>query len=138
LEHFFIVLEGFWKSLPFLLVYFSISLLILFGGAFVNFKVTPLRDIELIRNGNTAAGIAFAGTLIGIAIPLSASLAASQSFSAVIIWGAAIVIIQLVCDRLIDVIYKMDKLIEQNVVSAAIMKASIKVSVGLLNAAAWG
>ena len=40
-------------------------------------KITPHDEIELIRRNVTAAAVAFAGSLIGFAIPLSAAIANS-------------------------------------------------------------
>lgn len=139
MDHFLTVLQGFWLALPFLISYFAASLFILFGGLFIYLKTTSINEVELIRSGNTAASVSLAGAVLAIAIPLAASLAASKSLSAVLVWGVAIVIIQLICDRLACLyIGDVEKRIESDELPTAITLSSIKISVGLLNSAAWG
>lgn len=52
------------------LTYFGVGLAVLIVAAAIVALITPHRDIALIREGNAAAAAAFAGPLIGIALPL--------------------------------------------------------------------
>ena len=89
-------------GLPAFLSYFAaaIGLLALFLLTYI--LITPYREIALIREGNSAAALSLGGVLVGLAIPLSASLAGSTSALEIGMWGAACVALQLLIFRLVD------------------------------------
>jgi len=56
--------------------------------------ITPHRELSLIRSGNAAAATGFAGTLVGLALPLHSAISNSVSLVDAAIWGAAAVVVQ--------------------------------------------
>ena len=132
-----IVIEGLLNGLPFLLSHFFISILLLVFGIVVYIFITPMKEIKLIRDGNIAAALSFSGALIGIALPLSSSLRASNSISEIMIWGLTAILIQIFCFKIVDILIKdLPKRIEKGEISSSILLFSIKLGVALLNSAA--
>ena len=132
-----IVIEGLINGLPFLLSHFFISILLLVFGTVVYIFITPMKEIKLIRDGNIAASLSFSGALIGIALPLSSSLKASNSISEIMIWGLTAILIQIFCFKIVDILIKdLPQRIERGEISSSVLLFSIKLGVALLNSAA--
>ena len=51
--------------------YFFIGVAMVIIFLFIYSKITPHNEWQLIKNNNTAAALAFSGTLLGYVIPLS-------------------------------------------------------------------
>ena len=86
------------------LVYLAVSLVLtaLFIAIYV--RVTPYREIALIREGNMAASFSLSGSLLGFVIPLAAAVKYSVSLVDMAIWGLVALIVQLaafVCVKLV-------------------------------------
>ena len=69
---------------------------LLIVGIFVYMAVTPFRERELMRAGNTAAATVLGGALVALAIPLAALLATTGPLLDILVWGVVVVILQLV------------------------------------------
>ena len=65
------------NGLPFLISHFITSVIVLLIGVVIYLFITPMKEIALIRQKNTAAAISFSGALLGLALPLASSLTAS-------------------------------------------------------------
>ncbi len=86
---------------------------------------------------NAAAATAFAGTLVGIALPLQAAITHSVSLADAMIWGAVSACIQVVAYALARLVSsRISHQITDNVSAAGIFSAGVSISVGLINAAA--
>ncbi|MDQ3205225.1 MAG: DUF350 domain-containing protein [Pseudomonadota bacterium] len=119
------------------LAYFGSGALVLLVGVFVVALVTPHKDFTLIRQGNAAAAIAFAGTLIGIALPLHSAISHSVSLMDAVIWGAVATVIQVVAYLAARTMSsRLSHQITDGVSAAGIFAAGVSISVGLINAAA--
>lgn len=119
------------------LTYFGAGIAVLLVAATIVVLVTPHSEIKLIRAGNTAAAIAFAGSLIGLALPIHSAISYSVSLLDALIWGMVAALVQVLAFGVARVASgKLSDQIDQNVVSAGIFSAAIAISVGLVNAAA--
>ncbi len=58
-------------------------------------KITPHNEWQLIKNNNTAASLAFSGTLLGYVIPLSSAAINAVSIPDYFAWGGIALVIQL-------------------------------------------
>ena len=124
-------------GLPNFLLYLglSIGMLVVFLGAYV--LATPQHELPLIRQGNISASVVFGGTILGFAIPIASAVANSVSLADLAIWGAIACIVQALASLLLRfLIHDLRKHIEEDQVSVAITMASLKLAMGLLNAAA--
>jgi putative membrane protein len=131
------VIQSFISGLPFLLLHFGLTLLMLALGTVIYVMLTPYHEIDLIRQGNKSAALSFGGVLVGLAIPLAASLKGSVNAYDILIFGALALVLQLLAYRIADLVLKdLPKRIEADEIGAAIMLVSIKLSISLINAAA--
>ncbi|MDB6141699.1 MAG: hypothetical protein JWP80_743 [Pseudomonas sp.] len=111
------------------------------GGLFALFqfvytRVTPHKEFQLIREGNTAAAVALGGALVGFALPASNVIAYSQGLLDVVVWVVIAAIVQLLAFFIVSRVIKgLSTRIVNGEMAAAIYAASVAISVGLLNAA---
>ena len=130
-------LQAFITGFPILLTHVGVTVVMLMLGATIYAVMTPWREIALIRDGNAAAAVAFGGILIGLAIPLAASLSASHSTIEIMVWGLATILVQLLAFRLTDMILAgLPDRIREGEISAAVLLVSAKLAVALVLAAA--
>jgi putative membrane protein len=119
------------------LAYLGTGLGVLAAAAVLVSLITPHREFALIRAGNASAATAFAGTLVGLALPLHAAITHSVSLLDALIWGAASVAVQLLAYLLARAaLPRISQEITDNVVAGGIFAAGVSISVGLVNAAA--
>ncbi|MFC3125420.1 DUF350 domain-containing protein [Pseudoroseomonas globiformis] len=132
-----VILEALQAGLPVLAIQFALTLALLALGVAVYMLLTPFHEVRLIREGNAAAGIVLAGTLIALALPLAATLATSRLTLDILIWGLVALVLQLLAFfAATAVIRGLRDMIEGGNVAAAWMLAGIQIAVALLNAGA--
>lgn len=68
--------------------YFFIGAAMVIVFLFIYSKITPHNEWQLIKNNNTAASLAFSGTLLGYVIPLSSAAINSVSIPDYFAWAA--------------------------------------------------
>ena len=130
-------IQAFAAGFPIFLAHASLTVAILFAAAALYVLLTPHKEIALIREGNTAAALSLGGVLVGLALPLAASLKASTNIIEVALWGAVTVIVQLLVFRLVDLILRgLPRLIQEGEVSAAALLVGAKIATSLVIAAA--
>ena len=131
------ILPALTSGLPVLILQFAVTLGLLAIGGAVYGAITPFHELGLIRQGNTAAGVVFAGTLVALAIPLAATLATSLVTLDVVIWGSVALLIQLVAFATATALIRgLREMIEGGNVAAAWAVVGIQLAVALLNAGA--
>lgn len=98
--------------------------------------LTPWKEFALVRDGNSAAGLALAGAIAGLAIPIASCLASSVTLFDLAIWGVVSLLLQLLIYRLVDVLLTdIPKRIEKEEAGAAIVLISAKLSSAIILAA---
>lgn len=119
------------------LTYFGVGLVVLFAAVAIVLLITPHSEITLIRAGNSAAAVAFSGTLLGLALPIHAVIQHSVSALDALIWGLVAAVVQVLAYFIADFASRtLSKQINDGVLSPGIFSAAIAISVGLVNAAA--
>jgi putative membrane protein len=119
-----------------LLANFGLVIGLLIIGILIYMAVTPFRERELMRDGNTAAATVLGGALVALAIPLSALLATTGGLLDILVWGVVAVLLQLVTVSIVSLLMRgMRGMIEAGQVAAAIPLVAAQISIGLLNAA---
>jgi putative membrane protein len=130
-------LDAWASGFPLTLLHVAVALVILVAGAALYAFVTPHREIQLIREGNTAAALSFGGVLVGIALPLAFALAASTSVLEIALWGATTIVVQLALFWLVDLLLRgLPQRIKQGEVAAAALLVGAKLAVAAILAAA--
>jgi putative membrane protein len=76
-------------------VYLAVALALLAFFVAVYIRITPHREIALIREGNMAASFSLSGALLGFIIPLAAAVQNSVSLIDMAIWGLIAMVVQI-------------------------------------------
>lgn len=125
------------STLPSFLVYLGIGLGLLAVFMLVYAGITPQREMPLIRQGNVSASVVFGATLLGFALPLASAVAHAVNVIDLALWGAIACVVQGVASLVLRLlIHDLRAHIEADRVSVAITMASLKLALGLINAAA--
>lgn len=130
-------ISAFAEGFPDFLLYGGVTLGLLILGCVVHILLTPMKEMQLIRDGNVAAGIGVAAVIVGLAIPMAACLASAASVYDVVIWGVVAILLQMLAFRAADLILRdLPKRIERNEIGAAMVLAAVKLAAAMVMAAA--
>ena len=129
--------QAFATGFPTTVAHLAVTLALLAAGAVIYALLTPWKEIALIREGNSAAAVAFAGVLVGLAVPLAVSLSVSGSVRDILIWGGATVVLQLLAFRVVDLLLTgLPQRIQEGEISAAVLLVGAKLATAVILAAA--
>ena len=124
-------------GLPVLAGQFAAMLALLGIGMACYIALTPFNEWRLVQEGNAAAGIVVAGTLVALALPLAATLATSVLVLDIVLWGLVALVIQLATFFVAATLLRgLRAMIEAGNVAAALVLIGIQIAVALLNAGA--
>ena len=118
------------------LAYFlmAVALVAVFLAVYV--RVTPHREISLIRQGNTAAALSLSGALLGFVIPLASAIAHSVAWWDMLFWGAVALVVQLLSYFAVRMIVpSLSQDISAGKVAQGLFLGTISLAIGILNAA---
>lgn len=129
--------QAFASGFPIMVLHLVVTLLLLAAGATAYALMTPWKEIALIREGNPAAALAFAGVLLGLAIPLAISLSVSTSERDIAIWGVATLVLQLLAFRVVDLLLTgLPQRIKEGQIAAAVVLVGAKLATAVVLSAA--
>lgn len=131
------ILATLMQGLPVLIEQLVATLALLGIGIACYMGITPFNEWRLMREGNVAAGVVVAGTLVALAIPLAATLATSVLVLDIVLWGLVSLVIQLIAFMAAAAMIRgLRGMIEAGNVAAALVLIGIQIAVALLNAGA--
>jgi putative membrane protein len=131
------ILPALQSGLPVLLAQFATALALLAVGWLCYMRLTPFHEFDLIRRGNTAAGVVVMGTLIALSLPIAATLASSHVVLDIVLWGLVALIIQLVTFLLtVRLIRDLPAMIEAGNIGAGLLVIGVQNAVAIVNAGA--
>ncbi|MBR7799128.1 DUF350 domain-containing protein [Undibacterium fentianense] len=116
--------------------HFGTALAFLFIFITIYIRITPYKEISLIRQGNTAAAASLSGAMLGYCVALASSVAHSVDLVDMLIWGGIALLIQLLAffaARLILPGLISD--VPENKLSSGIFLGALSLGMGILNAA---
>ena len=129
------ILESFGGFDDFLL-YLAISSVLLAVFIALYLRITPYREIALIRENNMAAAFSFSGTLIGMVIPLANVVEHSVNPVDMVIWGFIALLVQLIVFVIARISFpKIVVDIPAGKQASGFVLGAISIAAGLLNAA---
>ena len=118
------------------LVYLAVALVLLALFIAIYIRVTPYREIALIREGNMAASFSLSGSLLGFIVPLAAAVQHSVSLADMAIWGVIAMIVQIAAFVVVKMLIpSITEDIPANKGAQGFFLGSLSLGVGLLNAA---
>ena len=125
------------NDLPWFLTYMGTAVVLTLCYVVIYIWVTPHPEIKLIRENNTAAALAFSGSLIGFCLPLASAMANSVSITDCVVWGVVALLVQVIIFFLVCLpIPGISKRIEKGEVASGLWLGGASLAGGLLNAAA--
>jgi putative membrane protein len=119
------------------LIYLGIASVLLAVFIAIYLRITPYREIQLIREGNTAAAFSLSGTIIGMVLPLASALEFSVGLIDLAVWATIALVVQIA-------VFIIARMALPNIVqdipdgkqASGIFLGAISIAAGLLNAAA--
>jgi putative membrane protein len=118
------------------LVYLAVALVLLAVFVAIYIRVTPYREIALIREGNMAASFSLSGALLGFIVPLAAAVQNSVSLADMAIWGLIAMVVQIAAFVVVKILIpSITEDIPANKGAQGFFLGSLALGVGLLNAA---
>lgn len=124
---------AFVEGFPDFLMFTGVAGVLLIVAIAVYIKLTPWRELALVKDQNGAAGLALAGAVVGLAIPIAACLATSVSLIGLLIWGIVALLLQLIAYRLTDMLLSdLPKRIEEDQAGPAIVLVGAKLASSIL------
>jgi putative membrane protein len=80
-------LSAFVAGFPDFILQLAVALGLFVASLIIYVIMTPHKELALIRAGNPSAALAFAGVVVGLAIPLGSCLAYAFGLWDLVIWG---------------------------------------------------
>jgi len=118
------------------LVYLAVALVLLAIFVAIYIRVTPYRELALIREGNMAASFSLSGSLLGFVIPLAAAVQNSVSLVDMAIWGLIAMVVQIAAFVVVKLLIPgLTQDIAAGKGAQGFFLGSLSLGVGLLNAA---
>ena len=118
------------------LVYLGVSLAYLAVFVSLYIRITPYREMQLIREGNMAASFALSGAILGFIVPLASAVQHSVSLIDMAIWGLIAMAVQIAAYVVVKLcIPSLTRDIPENKGAQGFFLGSLSLGVGLLNAA---
>ena len=118
------------------LVYLAVSLTYVAVFVAIYIRVTPYREIGLIREGNMAASFTISGSLLGFIVPLASAVQNSVGLVDMAIWGFIAMMVQIAAFVVVKLLIPS---ITQDIAAGkgaqGFFLGSLSLGVGLLNAA---
>ena len=121
---------------PAFVIYLAAALALLAIFLFIYIRITPYREMELIRTGNLAAAISLSGAMIGFIIPLTKAIAQSGSLLDMLLWAGIALVVQLLAYAVVRMIIPgIAKDIPEGKVAQGVFLGALSLATGLLNSA---
>ena len=124
------------RGLPAFALYFACSLALLALFLTIYVRLTPYRELALIREGNAAAAASLSGAMLGFVVPLAHSVAQSVNLADMALWGLIALIVQLLvyftATRLMP---GLARDIPAGKVAPGVFLGALSLATGILNAA---
>ena len=121
---------------PPFIIYFLISAALLVVFIFIYLRVTPYREISLIKEGNSAAAASLSGAIIGFTLPLAHAIAQSANLVDMLIWALIALAVQLACYLIVRALIPvLVRGIAEGNVAQGVFLGAVSIAAGILNAA---
>lgn len=129
--------QAFASGFPVALLHSALTLILLFAGCAVYVFLSRHKEFNGINEGNGASAISLGGVVLGLGVPLAASLSASPSVIEILLWGVSIIAVQLLVFVLTDLLLSgLPERARAGDIPAAALLASAKIAAALILAAA--
>ena len=98
-------------------------------------RVTPLNEMQLIRQHNQAAALSFGGALLGFSLTLASSAWHLNTLPSFLLWGMLALLVQIVVHMLLSrCVRDLQQALQDNNTAMGLLAGSVQLAVGILNA----
>lgn len=112
----------------------GLAIVVLFVATYV--RVTPYRELDLIRDGGSAAALSLGGATLGFALTVASSILHSDTFVMFLFWAASSAVVQvLVYAFIARVMPSLNAALENNNIAMGGFLGAMSLAVGAINAA---
>jgi putative membrane protein len=116
--------------------YFGLALAFVAAFLAIYVRITPYREIALIRSGNAAAAVSLSGSLVGFVLPLASAVIHSVNAWDMALWAAIALLVQLLVYFAVRMLVPdVGRQIPDGKIAAGIFLGATSVAAGILNAA---
>ncbi|HKA44691.1 MAG TPA: DUF350 domain-containing protein [Burkholderiales bacterium] len=123
-------------GLPWFALYLAATLVLFLVFLVIYLRITPYREIALIREGNSAAAASISGAMLGFVIPLANAVVQSANIADMVLWGVIALIVQLLVYSVVTrIIPDIGRGIPEGKVAEGVFLGALSVAIGILNAA---
>ncbi len=124
-------------TLPGFLAYFVCGVALLAAAMAIYLHATPHAEIAMIRAGNTGAAIGLGGAMIGFCLPIASAFQHSVNIVDAAVWSVVALSVQILAFFVVAKLLGSGwrEAMERGETAGSILKASVSIAVGLLNAA---
>ncbi len=99
-------------------------------------RITPYRELELIRNGNRAVAYFLSGAMLGFSATIAASILTHSSFVGFLAWSVGALIVQILVYAIMNRLFSdLNKYLGENNTAVGILSGVAALCAGLINAA---
>ncbi len=124
------------SGLPAFLAFFGTAAVLTILFVLIYTRITKHNEMALIKQNVSAASVAFAGSLIGFALPLASAIDNSADLLDMILWGLVALIVQIIVFLIVRVFMpRVSERIEAGEMAAGIWLGGASIAAGVLNAA---
>jgi putative membrane protein len=117
------------------LAYLGCGIVLLLAFCVLYCWVTPLDELQLIRNHGQAAALSFGGALLGFSLTLASSAWHLNTLSSFVIWAMLGLLVQIIAHLLLSrCLPDLQQALQDNNTAMGVFAGSIQLAVGLLNA----
>lgn len=128
--------DYFINALPHFLLYFVISIGLATAFLTLYTMITPHKEFQLIKEGNTAAAIQLVGSFLGFSVPLALVIGHSVGVLDMIVWGAVVLLVQLAVFFVIARLFSgIETRIGDNCAASGVFVGGTSLGIGILQAA---
>lgn len=121
---------------PPFIIYFGISSVMLIVFCAIYLRITPYREVRLIREGNVAAAASFSGAILGFTLPLAHAVAQAANIVDMLIWGGIALVVQLASYLIVRALIPgVAGDIAAGKVAPGVFLGAVAIAAGILNAA---
>lgn len=118
------------------LAYFGLCAVFVAVFLAIYVRITPYREIALIREGNSAAAASLSGALIGFVLPLAAAVENSVNAFDLSIWASIALLVQLLVYGVVRLtLPDVGRHIPEGKAASGVFLGAISLAAGILNAA---
>lgn len=111
------------------LAYLATAVVLLALCVFAYIRMTPYRELDLVRAGNVAAALSLGGATLGLALPIGSAIFFTHSLNEMVLWAAIGCAMQFI---LFFVMRKQAQSIQTGNVASGTLLAFMSVATGLL------